>query len=234
MDDLEPVVNATIFEDFPPCVTKALFRYCTVGISEKLRLKRYFILFDQERRTARIETTDPKIVDTIKQIFSVSARTIRLNKDDIISEQKDFVLQRSLTNIEKCEEAFVRDGVCAVDIISSASDAKSTPAVIDFLQFLFSHVTFAKAGERVKIIVPQKLSKTVADALVNDRVSFKIYLPKVELIESHPKKGNMAYRVKVRLLLNKNDCIKLIENTQTLKQPPFFNIRPVNDLIDPW
>ncbi|EES99520.1 Hypothetical protein GSB_6448 [Giardia duodenalis] len=234
MDDLDPVVTATIFEDFPLCVTKSLFRYCTVGISEKLRLKRYFVVFDQEHRTARIETTDPKIVDAIKRIFSVSTRTVQLTKDGIISEQKNFVLQRSLANIEKCEEAFMRDGVCAVDVISSSSDAKSTPAIIDFLQFVFSHVTFTKAGERVKIIVPQKLSKAVADALVNDRVSFKIYLPKVEVIEAHPKKGNVAYRVKVRLLLNKEDCVRLVENVQTLKQPPFFNIRPVDDLIDPW
>lgn len=234
MEDLDPVVNATIFEGFPPCVTKALFRYCTVGISEKLRLKRYFIVFDQEKRTARIETTNPKIVDILKRIFSVPAHTVQLRKEDIVSEQRDFTLQRSLTNIEKCEEAFARDGVCAVDVISSSSDAKSTPAIIDFLQFVFSHVTFTKAGERVKLIVPQKLSKSIADALVNDQVSFKIYLPKVEVIESHPKKSGTAYRVKVRLLLNKGDCIKLLESTQALKQPPFFNIRPVDDLLDPW
>lgn len=234
MEDLDPVVNATVFEGFPPCVTKSLFRYCTVGISEKLRLKRYFVTFDQEKRTARIETTNPKIVETLKRIFSVPTHTIQLKKEDIISEQKDFTLQRSLMNIEKCEEAFVRDGACAVDVISSSSDAKSTPAIIDFLQFIFSHVTFTKAGERVKLIVPQKLSKSIADALVNDQVSFKIYFPKVEIIESHPKKGGTAYRVKIRLLLNKEDCIKLIESVQTLKQPPFFNIRPIDDLNDPW
>lgn len=220
-------VDGTLFEGFSPNVNRFLFRAVTVGLTHSLHKRRAYANFDEETRTAQLETADPEVVQAVKELFGVTSRTVEVDLALKLQIQNEQTVSRNRLAFDEMVPAFEEQDRILASVTSPVSEANHLDTLLAFIRRVFAVLTLDDETRKVKLIIPQRHAKGVAEAILQNDILCNGVIPNVEVIGIRHGQSAGANRAKVRVALTREACEALLRATEGFPVPPQLSFGPV-------
>ncbi|TNJ27170.1 hypothetical protein GMRT_11042 [Giardia muris] len=225
-------VDGTLFEGFSPNVNRFLFRAVTVGLTHSLHKRRAYASFDEETHTAQLETADPEVVRAVRELFGVTSRTVKVDLASKLQIRNEQIIGKNRLAFEEASSLFDEHGRVLVNVTSSVGDARELDTLLSFIRRVFAVLVLDDEVQKVKLVVSQRHTKGVAEAILQNDFPCPGAKPNVEIIGVRYGQSTGANRAKVRVVLARKACEVLLQAIERFPVPPqlsFGLLRPSNE-----